>query len=216
MMSVILEATQFINVIIPRGSESLIRYVRDHAKVPVIETGAGIVHTYYAQDADLQKGKEIIINAKTRRVSVCNALDTLIIQRDRLDDLTEIFRDIDEAHQLIIYADDEAFNHLADHYDLRLLHRAQPEHFGMEFLSMRMSIKVVGSLDEALDHIHLYSSKHSEAIISENQEEIDQFLTRVDAAAVYANASTAFTDGSEFGLGASRCRRARATSLAVA
>lgn len=202
IMKVILEATEFINVIIPRGSENLIQYVRSNAKVPVIETGAGIVHTYYSQDANLDMGKDIIINAKTRRVSVCNALDTLIIHRDRLDDLPVIFKDIDEKYHLTIYADEEAFNILAEHYDLRLLHRARPEHFGTEFLSMKMSIKVVGSLPEALEHIDLYSSKHSEAIISENQVEIDQFLASVDAAAVYANASTAFTDGSEFGLGA--------------
>ncbi|MCB0685014.1 MAG: glutamate-5-semialdehyde dehydrogenase [Saprospiraceae bacterium] len=202
ILPVILNATKFIDVIIPRGSEGLIRFVRENAKVPVIETGAGIVHTYYDSSADLTKGKAIIANAKTRRVSVCNALDTLLIHRDRLADLPVIFEGLDEKFGLTVYADPEAFDILADHYDLRLLHRAQPEHFGTEFLSMKMSVKVVNDLEEALDHIDQYSSKHSEAIIAENQYIIDQFMTAVDASTVYANASTAFTDGSEFGLGA--------------
>lgn len=202
IMPVILEATEYINVIIPRGSEGLIQFVRDNAKVPVIETGAGIVHTYYDISASLSKGKPVIINAKTRRVSVCNALDTLLIHRQRLEDLIDIFKDKDEQYGLTIYADEPSFEMLADHYDLRLLHRSQPEHYGTEFLSMKLSIKTVDNLQEALDHIDRYSSRHSEAIIAEDQETIAKFMAAVDASTVYANASTAFTDGSEFGLGA--------------
>lgn len=202
MMPVILEAAEYINVIIPRGSEDLIRFVRNNAKVPVIETGAGIVHTYYDQSADLKKGKPVILNAKTRRVSVCNALDTLLIHRSRLKDLVEIFQAADEEFGLTIYADDESFDVLANFYDLRLLHRSKPEHYGTEFLSMKLSIKVVADLQEALDHIDLNSSRHSEAIIAEDAEVINRFMAAVDAATIYANASTAFTDGSEFGLGA--------------
>ncbi len=202
LMPVILNASDLIDVLIPRGSESLIRFVRENARVAVIETGAGIVHTYYDASADLSRGKQIIINAKTRRVSVCNALDTLLIHRNRVSDLPEIFKDADKMFGLVIFADEEAFEVLANHYDLRLLHRARPEHFGTEFLSMKLSIKVVSGLDEALDHIDRYSSRHSEAIIAEDAGQIDRFMASVDAATVYANASTAFTDGSEFGLGA--------------
>jgi glutamate-5-semialdehyde dehydrogenase len=202
LMPVILNASDLIDVLIPRGSESLIRFVRENARVAVIETGAGIVHTYYDASADLTRGKQIIINAKTRRVSVCNALDTLLIHRKRVSDLPQIFKDADKIFGLVIFADEEAFEVLANHYDLRLLHRARPEHFGTEFLSMKLSIKVVSGLDEALDHIDRYSSRHSEAIIAEDTGQIDRFMASVDAATVYANASTAFTDGSEFGLGA--------------
>lgn len=202
MMPVILEASEYIDVIIPRGSEGLIQYVRENAKVPVIETGAGIVHTYYDQSADLDKGKKVIINAKTRRVSVCNALDTLLIHQSRIEDLIQIFQGIDNEFGLTLFADDRSFEILSNHYDLRLLYRAKPEHYGTEFLSMKMSIKVVDDLQEALDHIDLYSSRHSEAIIAEDPSVISRFMAAVDAATVYANASTAFTDGSEFGLGA--------------
>ena len=202
IMPVILEATAFIDVIIPRGSEGLIGFVRHNSKVPVIETGAGIVHTYYDNSADILKGKPVIINSKTRRVSVCNALDTLLIHRDRVDDLAKIFHEVDEKFRLVIYADEDAFNVLVNHYDNRLLYHAKPEHYGTEFLSMKMSVKVVKDIEEALDHIDQYGSKHSEAIIAEDSDRIDLFMASVDAATVYANASTAFTDGSEFGLGA--------------
>lgn len=202
IMPVILEATAFIDVIIPRGSEGLIGFVRQNSKVPVIETGAGIVHTYYDTSADILKGKPVIINAKTRRVSVCNALDTLLIHRDRVNDLAEIFQEADEKFRLVIYADHDAFKVLVNHYDNRLLFHAKPEHYGTEFLSMKMSVKVVKNIEEALDHIDQYGSKHSEAIIAEDRDRIDLFMASVDAATVYVNASTAFTDGSEFGLGA--------------
>jgi len=197
----LLNATGFVDVLIPRGSQQLIEHVRRQSRIPVIETGAGIVHTFFDESGDLEKGKAIITNAKTRRVSVCNALDCLLIHRSRLSDLPALSADLANK-QVEIFADEESFQALNDSYPRELLHKAEPEHFGTEFLSLKMAIKTVGNLAEALDHIAEYSSRHSEAIISENPENIDQFLVRVDAAAVYANTSTAFTDGAQFGLGA--------------
>jgi glutamate-5-semialdehyde dehydrogenase len=198
----ILQAVDYIDLIIPRGSQGLIDYVRDHARVPVIETGAGIVHTYFDASADLEKGKAIITNAKSRRVSVCNALDTLIIHRSRLGDLPYLLAELDTAHHCEVRADKAAFAALKGQYDDARLYPAEEADFGTEFLSMKMSVKTVDSLEEALDHIDRYSSRHSEAILAEDQAAISTFLRRVDAAAVYANTSTAFTDGAQFGLGA--------------
>jgi glutamate-5-semialdehyde dehydrogenase len=197
----LLNAIGYIDVLIPRGSQSLINFVRNNSKVPVIETGAGIVHTYFDESANLEKGTQIIFNAKTRRVSVCNALDCLIIHSNRLNDLPAIAKPLAEK-QVELFADEKAYNLLKGHYPTELLHNAVPEHFGTEFLDYKMAIKTVDSFQEALGHIANYSSKHSEAIISENVENIETFLNTVDAAAVYANASTAFTDGAQFGLGA--------------
>jgi glutamate-5-semialdehyde dehydrogenase len=188
-------------VLIPRGSQQLIDRVRQQSKVPVIETGAGIVHTYFDETGDLKKGADIVFNAKTRRVSVCNALDCLIIHSSRLVDLAQISKPL-TAKDVEIYADDEAYSALQGHYPAGLLHRAKPEHFGTEFLSYKMSVKTVDSFSKALDHIAKYSSKHSEAIITEDASNAAAFLNKVDAAAVYVNASTAFTDGAQFGLGA--------------
>lgn len=196
-----LQAVGYIDVIIPRGSQGLIHFVRENSKVPVIETGAGIVHTYYDDSADLEKGKAIILNAKTRRVSVCNALDCLLIHADRLGDLPAIGEGL-AAKQVRIYADEPSFAALMESYPEELLAKAEEEHFGTEFLSLTMSIKTVSNLNEAIDHISRYSSKHSEAIIAEDADTIDYFLRAVDSAAVYANASTAFTDGAQFGMGA--------------
>lgn len=196
-----LHAVGYIDLIIPRGSQGLIDFVRDNSRVPVIETGAGIVHTYYDVSADLKKGTEIINNAKTRRVSVCNALDCLIMHQDRLDDLKTIAAKLAEK-EAKIYADEPSFEMLKDTYPQELLFHAKEEHFGTEFLSMTLSIKTVGSLEEAMDHVARHSSKHSEAIIAEDEETVNIFLKSVDAAAVYANASTAFTDGAQFGMGA--------------
>ena len=179
----------------------LINYVRENSKVPTIETGAGIVHAYYDEFADLNKGKEIVFNAKTRRVSVCNALDCFVIHASRVDDLPEIAKKLADK-QVVIHADRLAFGKLKDNYPEDLLFIAEEHHFGTEFLSHKMSIKTVESLEEGLEHIAQYSSKHSESIISENEENINLFLRSVDAAAVYANTSTAFTDGAQFGLGA--------------
>ena len=197
----LLDAVGYVDVLIPRGSQSLISHVRNHSKVPVIETGAGIVHTYFDEFGDLTKGNEIIFNAKTRRVSVCNALDCLIINAKRLNDLPHLAKKLAEK-QTELFADERAYNALTGHYPSELLHQAGPEHFGTEFLSMKLAIKTVDTFDDALEHIANYSSKHSEAIISENASHIEKFLNDVDAAAVYVNASTAFTDGAQFGLGA--------------
>lgn len=197
----LLNAIGFVDIIIPRGSQSLIDFVRQNAKVPVIETGAGIVHTYFDESGSIEKGKSIIKNAKTRRVSVCNALDCLIINQERLKDLPELIGQLEES-DVIIYADEPAFQVLEEKYPTYLLERANNEHFGTEFLSYKMSVKTVKDLNEALEHIAKYSSKHSEAIISDNEANIEKFLKIVDAAAVYANTSTAYTDGAQFGLGA--------------
>jgi glutamate-5-semialdehyde dehydrogenase len=197
----LLQAIGYVDVLIPRGSQALIDFVRQHAKVPVIETGAGIVHTYFDETGDLEKGKAIIANAKTRRVSVCNALDCLIIHENRLPDLPALAAPLAEKG-VEIYADAAAFAALRVAYPPELLKPASPEHFGTEFLALRMALKTVPALEDALTHIAAHSSRHSEAIISEDPEHIARFLNQVDAAAVYANASTAFTDGAQFGLGA--------------
>ena len=197
----LLQAKGYVDLIIPRGSQALIDYVRDYAKIPVIETGAGICHTYFDAEGDKELGRKVIHNAKTRRVSVCNALDCLIIHRSRLSDLPYLVG-LMERSKVEIFADPLAFETLKDHYPADLLHPAVPSSFGTEFLDYKMAIKTVSSLEEALTHIAVYSSKHSEAIISSNPEITGQFLLSVDAAAVYANTSTAFTDGGQFGLGA--------------
>ena len=197
----LLNAIGYIDVLIPRGSQSLIDRVRQQSKVPVIETGAGIVHTYFDETGDLQKGSEIVFNSKTRRVSVCNALDCLVLHSSRLSDLPELAKKLTEK-DVEIFADEEAYSSLNGHYPDTLLRKAKPEHFGTEFLDYKMAIKTVDSFDEALDHIATHSSKHSEAIITEDAANAATFLNKVDAAAVYVNASTAFTDGAQFGLGA--------------
>jgi glutamate-5-semialdehyde dehydrogenase len=197
----LLNAREYVDLIIPRGSRGLIDYVRDNASIPVIETGAGICHTYFDETGDREKGKDIIHNAKTRRVSVCNALDCLIIHEKRLNDLDYIVSRCSDSG-VTIYADEKAFEALKGIYPPELLQKATSESFGTEFLSYRMAIKTVGSFEEAVDHISDYGSKHSEAIISENKKTIQLFYDVVDASSIYANASTAFTDGSEFGLGA--------------
>lgn len=198
----ILDADDYIDTIIPRGGQGLINYVREHARVPVIETGAGIVHTYLDLSADLEKAKSIIKNAKTRRVSVCNALDTLLVHEGLLGSLPSLIEGLDQNFKLEIFADEKAYDVLYSNYDPELLHQAGEDHFGTEFLAMKMAIKVVDSISEALDHIYKYSSKHSEAIIAEDPNAITRFYNDVDAAVVYSNTSTAFTDGAQFGLGA--------------
>ncbi len=197
----LLNAVGLIDICIPRGGEALINFVRSHAKIPVIETGAGIVHTYFDVSGDLNQGEKIVLNAKTRRVSVCNALDTLIIHASRLKDLPQLVKNLAEK-QVIIYADTQSYESLQGHYPDDLLQPASQEDFGKEFLAYKMAIKTVDSIDEAIRHITHYSSAHSEAIIAEDRHAIDKFINNVDAAAVYVNASTAFTDGGEFGLGA--------------
>ncbi|MDD6210733.1 MAG: glutamate-5-semialdehyde dehydrogenase [Bacteroidales bacterium] len=197
----LLNAVGYVNLIIPRGSSSLINYVRDNAKIPVIETGAGICHTYFDATGDVEKGAAIVFNAKTRRVSVCNALDCLIIHASRLKDLPAICDRLKEEN-VIIYADERAYKALEGHYPANLLEHATNESFGTEFLSYKMSIKTVDSFEDAIKHINTYSSMHSESIVSEDAEKITLFEKMVDAACVYTNVSTAFTDGAQFGLGA--------------
>ena len=196
-----LRARECIDVVIPRGGQKLIAFVREEATVPVIETGAGIVHIYVDTSADVAMAAAVIHNAKTRRPSVCNAVDTVLIHEDRLADLPKIVEPL-RASGVRIYADPKVFDHLQASYDPSLLEHATEERFGTEFLSLKLSIATVRNLDEALAHIQRHSSGHSEAIVAEDQAAIDRFLREVDAAAVYANASTAFTDGAQFGLGA--------------
>ncbi|MCD7976583.1 MAG: glutamate-5-semialdehyde dehydrogenase [Tannerellaceae bacterium] len=199
--TILLNAVGIVDLIIPRGSSTLINFVREHAQVPVIETGAGICHTYFDKDGDTEKGKEIINNAKTRRVSVCNALDCLLIHTERLDDLPVLCTKLKDS-EVIIYADEKAMTALQGSYPAELLQPATPESFGTEFLDYKMSIRTVENIEQALDHIAAYSSRHSECIISESREAILLFERSVDAACVYANVSTTFTDGAQFGLGA--------------
>lgn len=197
----LLNAVGIVDVCIPRGSQSLIDFVRDNAKVPVIETGAGVVHVYFDESGNLTQGKAIIENAKTRRVGVCNALDTLIVHKNRLPDLSDLVSAL-SGYNVEIYADEQSYAALEGHYPSHLLYKASQDNFGQEFLSYKMAIKAVDSYEGAVSHIRQYSSGHSEAIIAEDKNTIQFFLNHVDAAVVYVNASTAFTDGGEFGLGA--------------
>lgn len=197
----LLNAVGLVDVCIPRGSQNLIQFVRENAKIPVIETGAGIVHTYFDYNGDISSGAKIINNAKTRRVSVCNALDTLIIHSSRLAELAELVAPLVE-NQVVIYADTESYRMLAGTYPAKLLKSASTEDFGREFLDYKLAVKCVDKLEEAIKHIQQYSSGHSEAIISNDPQNIEQFINQIDAAVVYVNASTAFTDGGEFGMGA--------------
>ena len=196
-----LNAVGYIDLCIPRGGRRLIDFVRDTARIPVIETGAGVVNTYYDEDADLEKGKAIICNAKTRRVSVCNALDCLIIHEKRLGDLLELVKPLLD-HKVMLYADGPAYQLLTGHYPNILLQPATEESFGTEFMDYKMAIRTVSSLDEALAHIDQFGSGHSEAIITESEQTARRFQAHVDAACVYWNAPTSFTDGAQFGLGA--------------
>lgn len=197
----LLNAREYVDLIIPRGGSSLINYVRENAHIPVIETGAGVCHTYFQNEGNKEIAQQIVHNAKTRRVSVCNTLDCLIIDKDRLEDLTYICEAL-KTEQVTICADKSSYEILKNHYPSKLLHEASFEDFGTEFLDYKMAIKTVNNINEAIDHISKYGSKHSEAIITENTEAIILFESLVDAACVYVNASTAFTDGSQFGLGA--------------
>ena len=197
----LLNAVGYVDLIIPRGSSSLIHFVRENAKIPVIETGAGICHTYFDEFGDVNKGAAIIHNAKTRRVSVCNALDCTIIHEKRLTDLPMLCEKLKDSH-VIIYADAQAYQALEGRYPAELLEHAKAESFGTEFLDYKMAVKTVKSFEDALGHIQENSSKHSECIVTENKERAALFTKIVDAACVYTNVSTAFTDGAQFGLGA--------------
>ena len=197
----LLNAVGYVDLCIPRGGRRLIDFVRDTARIPVIETGAGVVNTYFDKDGDLEMGKAIVCNAKTRRVSVCNALDCLLIHEKRLGDLFELVKPLLD-HKVTLYADAPAYQLLDGHYPAILLHPATDESFGTEFMDYKMAIRTVSSLEEALEHIDRYGSGHSEAIITANEETAHRFQQHVDAACVYWNAPTSFTDGAQFGLGA--------------
>lgn len=197
----LLHAVGYVDLLIPRGSSGLIHFVRENATIPVIETGAGICHTYFDEFGDTAKGAAIIHNAKTRRVSVCNALDCVLIHETRLHDLPGLCREL-QASNVIIYADAKAYRSLQGHYPASLLQQATPDSFGTEFLDYKMAVKTVPTFEDALGHIQEYSSKHSESIVTENRERATLFARLVDAACVYTNVSTAFTDGAQFGLGA--------------
>ena len=194
-----LNAVGYVDLCIPRGGRKLIDFVRDTARIPVIETGAGVVNTYFDKDGDLEMGKAIINNAKTRRVSVCNALDCLLVHTDRLHDLEEIVAPM-AGKNVIIYADEQAYAAIEGKYPY--LEHATAESFGTEFMDYKLAIKTVANLEEALDHIDQNGSGHSESIITMNEQTARQFQTHVDAACVYWNAPTSFTDGAQFGLGA--------------
>ena len=197
----LLRADRYVDLVIPRGSSRLIQFVKQNATIPVIETGAGICHTYFDRAGDIGKGAAIVHNAKTRRVSVCNALDCLLVHADRLVDLPALCAPLVQSN-VLIYADEPAFASLSGHYPSSLLAPATADSYGTEFLDYKMAIKTVDSLDEALAHIHRYGSRHSESIVTEDRACADRFLCEVDAACVYHNAPTSFTDGGQFGLGA--------------
>ena len=197
----LLHANGYVDLVIPRGSKRLIDFVRQEASVPVIETGAGVCHAYFDKDANTEKGARIINNAKTRRVSVCNALDCTLIHEERLADLPTICAPLKNSN-VLIYADEASSAALTGSYPAELLKPACEESFGTEFQSYTMTLKTVTSTDEAIRHIRRFGSGHSECIITENRTTADKFLAQVDAACVYHNAPTAFTDGAQFGLGA--------------
>ncbi len=196
----LLEAVGYVDLVIPRGGRRLIDFVRDNAKVPCIETGAGVVNTYFDESGDLDKGIRIVTNAKTRRVSVCNALDCLIIHSSRLGDLPALLEQM--SGRVTLYADPRAFDALAGKYPQERLQPAGPDAFGTEYMDYKIAVKTVDSLDEALDHIRIYGSGHSESIVTESAGNARKFQAMVDAACVYVNAPTSFTDGAQFGLGA--------------
>ena len=197
----LLQAVGYVDLVIPRGSKRLIRFVREEAKVPCIETGAGVVNTYFDESGDLEKAKAIVLNAKTRRPSVCNALDCLIVHRNRLAQLPQLCQPLAEKN-VLLQADAESFASLEGHYPSSLLQPATSESYGTEFMSLRMAVRTVSSLSEALEHIACYGSGHSESIITEDESSARRFQLEVDAACVYVNAPTSFTDGAQFGLGA--------------
>lgn len=199
--SELMSAVGYVDMIIPRGGQGLINFVRQNSQVPVIETGAGVCHTYFDEFGDLEKGKNIVFNSKTRRVSVCNSLDCLIIHETRLSDLPELCIQLAEKN-VTIYADENAFETLSGKYPENLLEKADESSFGTEFLDYKMSVKTVKNADEAINQVTKYSSKHSECIVTENKKVAGFYTKSVDAACVYTNVSTAFTDGAQFGLGA--------------
>jgi glutamate-5-semialdehyde dehydrogenase len=197
----LLKATRFVDIIIPRGSDSLIQFVRQNSLIPTIETGAGVVHTYVESSAELTKAKDIIVNARVSRPSVCNSLDCAIVDAAIIDKFLPMLVEDFKKWNVEVYADEISYA-IFEKIGYEKLHKAQKEDFGKEWLDYKITIKTVTNLDEALSHIQAFSSRHSEAILTQNQILAERFLAEVDAAAVYHNASTRFTDGGQFGLGA--------------
>ncbi len=197
----LMDAVGYVDLIIPRGGSGLINFVRDNSRVPVIETGAGVVHTYFDETGDIVKGAAIINNAKTRRVSVCNALDCLLINEKRLADLPALCEALAKS-KVVLEADNKAMTFLNSRYPIELLKKADENTYGTEFKDYRMGIKTVSNIDAAIAHISKYGSKHSECIITQDVNVADKFQKEVDAACVYVNAPTSFTDGAQFGMGA--------------
>lgn len=197
----LLKATRFVDIIIPRGSDSLIQYVRQNSLIPTIETGAGVVHTYVETSADLTKAKDIIVNARVSRPSVCNSLDCAIVDEAIIDEFLPMLVEDFKKWNVGVYADEKSYA-VFEKIGYENLHHAQSEDFGREWLDYKITIKTVSDFDEALAHVQAFSSRHSEAILTQNQDFAERFLAEVDAAAVYHNASTRFTDGGQFGLGA--------------
>lgn len=197
----LLTATRYVDIIIPRGSESLIQFVRKNSLIPTIETGAGVCHGYVESTADLLKARDIVVNGRVSRPSVCNSMDCVIVDRAIATSFLPLLKDDFIKWNVEVFADEESYP-IFEQMQYPLLQHAQSQDFGREFLDYKMAVKIVTGLDEALSHIQNYSSRHSEAIVSSDQTLINRFLNEVDAAAVYANASTRFTDGGVFGLGA--------------
>lgn len=201
-----LQAVGKVDLVIPRGSRRLIDFVRDNARVPVIETGAGICHTYIDASADVEMAAQIVNNGKTRRVSVCNALDCVVVHKEQLDNLAAICAPLcsnpDESKQVTIYADERAYQALSGRYPEPLLKQAQPEHFGMEFQAYKMAIKTVDSLDDAILYVTANTSHHSESIVTCSDDAASRFTRLIDAACVYHNLPTSWTDGAQYGFGA--------------
>lgn len=196
----LINAREYVDVCIPRGGVSLIKYVRENATVPVIETGAGVVHLYFDEFGDIEIGKKVIFNSKTRRVSVCNALDCLIIHSSRLNDLPKLVDSMAQKN-VTIYADERAFDILNDS-QYPFLFKASKDDHGREYLDYKLFICVVDSVYEAIQYINKYTSHHSESIITDNKNNAALFSNKIDASVVYVNTSTSFTDGGQFGLGA--------------
>jgi glutamate-5-semialdehyde dehydrogenase len=192
-------ATKYIDVLIPRGSDSLIQYVRKNSLVPVIETGAGVCHVYIEKNAALDKAVKIAVNSKVSRPSVCNSADTILVDETIAPKFLSQLQPLFEQYKVEVFADNGAHRLLKNY---PYLQKATPEDFGREWLSLKCSLKLVKGIDEALAHIEKYSTKHTEAIVSENKKACQRFVKEVDAASVFTNASTRFTDGEEFGLGA--------------
>ncbi|KAA6440575.1 glutamate-5-semialdehyde dehydrogenase [Dyadobacter flavalbus] len=197
----LLTATQYVDIIIPRGSEGLIKYVRQNSLVPTIETGAGVCHTYIEKTGDLDKGAQIVVNAKVSKPAACNALDTVLVDREVAESFLPKLKEGFVKWNVEVFADETAYP-ILENAGYPYLQKAQPDDFGREFLDFKCSVKIVDGLDDALKNIEMYSSRHSEAIVSTDKHAIETFLKEVDAASVYANASTRFTDGGVFALGA--------------